>query len=396
MKGQERKRMLSLNKRIAGLQPSKSVTLMEKTKAMQRKDSSIINLTGGEPDFPTPMEICLEAARQMEQGFTHYTDGPGIPELREAIAKKLQVENQAPFTEKQVIVTPGAKFGVYLAVQAVLNPGDEAIWLTPGWVSYPSIIEASGGVPVAVHLKWEEDYRITYEALEEAVSEKTKMLIINYPNNPTGKVLSASDRDAIAKFMRQHPDLVLLSDEIYEKIIYPGYEAVSMASYPDLASRVIIINGFSKCSAMTGWRLGYLACCDEIYKVIMKLFQHTMSCTSGFLQKAAVLALDCREETERMRQEYEKRSRLLYEGINKLPHVEMLKPEGAFYAWVTFDLGKDSEEVCNLLLDEAKIAGVPGIAYGEEDKVCVRFSYAASEECLKQMLKNLEKLLRDF
>lgn len=388
--------MLHLNQKIAGLQPSKSVTLMEKTKAMQKTDPSIVNLTGGEPDFPTPERICKEVQRQLEAGFTHYTGGPGIPELREAIARKLQEENHAPYQASQVLVTPGAKFSVYLAVQAVLNPGDEAIWLTPGWVSYPSIIEASDGVPVAVHLKWDEDYRITMEALEAATTEKTRLLIINYPNNPTGKVLTEADREVLAAYMRKYPDVILLSDEIYEKIIYPGYEAVSMASYPDLADRVIIVNGFSKSSAMTGWRLGYLACSDEIFKVVMKLFQHTMSCTSGFLQKAAVVALDCKEETEQMRQEYEKRSQILYKGMKDIPHVEMLPPEGAFYAWVKFDLGLDSQQLCDMLLEKAKIAGVPGIAYGEEEKMCVRFSYAASEESLRQMLVNLKQLMEQM
>ena len=189
--------MLELNERIISLEPSKSVTLMEKTKKLQKIDSSIINLTGGEPDFDTPAPICEEAYRQMMAGYTHYIDGPGIAELRVALAEKLQEENKAPYKPEQVIITPGGKFAVYLAVQAVMNPGDEALWLTPGWVSYPSIIQASGGIPVAVHLKWDEDYRITYEALEAATTEKTKMMIINYPNNPTGKILSEEDRDAI-------------------------------------------------------------------------------------------------------------------------------------------------------------------------------------------------------
>lgn len=385
--------MLDLNRTIIGLEPSKSVTLMAKTKEMQKIDSSIVNLTGGEPDFDTPAPICEEAYRQMMAGYTHYIDGPGIMELREALAKKLQEENGAPFAANQVIVTPGAKFAVYLAVQAVMNPGDEAIWLTPGWVSYPSIIEASRGIPVAVHLKWDEEYRITYEALAAATTEKTKLLIINYPNNPTGKVLSEADREALARYMRDYPNVLLLSDEIYEHIIYDDHKAVSMASYPDLADRVIIVNGFSKSYAMTGWRLGYLACCDEIYKVAAKLFQHTMSCTSGFLQKAALVALKCNDEMEQMRQSYERRGQILYEGLNKLKDVEMKKPEGAFYAWVKFNLGMSSQETCDYLLEQAKISGVPGIAYGEEDKVCVRYSFAASEESLRQMIANLTNLL---
>lgn len=387
--------MIELNERISRLEPSKSVTLMEKTKKMQKVDSSIINLTGGEPDFDTPAPICEEAYRQMMAGYTHYIDGPGIAELRSGLEKKLREENKANYRAEQIIVTPGAKFAVYLAVQAVLNPGDEALWLTPGWVSYPSIIQASGGVPVAVHLKWEEEYRITYEALAAATTEKTKLLIINYPNNPTGKVLSVADREELARYMREYPHVMLLSDEIYEHIIYDGNEAVSMASYPDLAERVMIVNGFSKSYAMTGWRLGYLACSDAVYKVAAKLFQHTMSCTSGFLQKAAVVALECKEEMETMRQAYERRAHYMYEQLNRLKGVEMKKPEGAFYAWVKFDLGMDSQETCDYLLEQAKIAGVPGIAYGEEGQVCVRYSFAAKEQDLQQMIKNLKEFLGD-
>ncbi len=385
--------MLELNRTISGLTPSKSVTLMEKTKAMQKIDSSIINLTGGEPDFATPTPICEEAYRQMMAGYTHYIDGPGIMELRHALAEKLQSENGAFYTPEQIFVTPGGKFAVYLAVQSVMNPGDEAIWLTPGWVSYPSIIESSGGIPVAVHLKWDEDYRITYEALAEATTPKTKMLIINYPNNPTGKVLSEADREALLRYMRDYPNVILISDEIYEHIVYDDHQVVSMASYRDIADRVIVVNGFSKSYAMTGWRLGYMACSDEIFKVARKLFQHTMSCTSGFLQKAALVALECREEMEQMRRSYERRGQILYDGLNKLKGVEMKKPEGAFYAWVKFDLGMDSQKTCEYLLEQAKISGIPGIAYGEEDKVCVRYSFASAEESLVQMVKNLEKLL---
>lgn len=386
--------MGKFNTNIENLQPSKTVTLMSKIQEMQKTDDSLLNFTAGEPDFATPMKVCDEAYRQLKAGYTHYTPAAGLKELREAIAQKLQSENGAPFTADQILVTPGGKFAVYLAIQAILNPGDEAIWLTPGWVSYPSIIESGGGVPVAVHLKWDEGYAITEEALESAVSDRTKLLIINYPNNPTGKTLSPADREAVAAFMRRHPDVWLLSDEIYETIVYPGFEAVSMASCPDLAERVIIVNGFSKSSAMTGWRIGYLACCSELCRIVMKLFQHTMSCTSGFVQKAALVSMSCREEMEEMRLAYERRAKILYEGIKDLPHVGMQRPEGAFYAWVKFDLGMDEDTICSRLLDEAKIAGVPGYAYGEEEKTCVRFSFAASEEDIKEMLVRLEGWLK--
>ena len=387
---------MEFNERISSVEPSKSVTLLARTKELQKKDKSIINLTGGEPDFPTPMEICDEVSRQLAAGNTHYSDSRGNEELRIRIAKKLNEENHAPYTPEQILVTPGAKLAVYLAIRALINPGDEAIWLTPGWVSYPSIVEVSGGVPVAVHLKYEEDYRITEEALEKAASERTKLLIINYPNNPTGRILRESDLEAVSTFLRKHPDVYLLSDEIYEKLVYDDNSVVSMASLPEFFDRVIVVNGFSKCSAMTGWRLGYLACNSRLYQVILKLFQHSMSCTSGFLQKGALVAMDCAAQTEEMRQAYERRRNLLLDGMKDIPGIEFLPPSGAFYAWVKFDTDKSSGQLCTELLEKAKIAGVPGDAYGEEDVVCVRFSFAASEESLRQMLENLKEYAKNL
>lgn len=384
------------NQQICNVEPSKSVTLLARTKELQKTDKEIINLTGGEPDFPTPAPICDEVTRQLAAGNTHYTDSRGNEDLRIRIAVKLNEENDAPYTKDQILVTPGAKLAVYLAIRALINPGDEAIWLTPGWVSYPSIVEVSGGVPVAVHLKYEEDYRITAEALEAAASERTKLLILNYPNNPTGRILTDSDIEAVSAFLRNHPDVCVLSDEIYEKIIYDGRQTVSMASFPEFFDRVIVVNGFSKCSAMTGWRVGYLACNPQLYPVILKLFQHAMSCTSGFLQKGALVALDCKEDTERMRQAYERRRDLLVNGMRTIPGVDFVCPQGAFYAWVRFDTDLTSGELCDDLLERAKIAGVPGEAYGEEDAVCVRFSFAAADRDLQRMLENLRKYMESL
>lgn len=381
---------MEFNKQISNVEPSKSVTLLTKTKELQKSDPEILNLTGGEPDFPTPKAICDTVVAELAAGHTHYSDSRGDAQLRARIARKLQEENHAPFQPENILITPGAKYSVYLTIRALINPGDEAIWLTPGWVSYPSIVEASGGIPVAVHLKYEENYRITVEALEAAVSDKTKLLIINYPNNPTGQILTEADIQALTVFLRNHPDIYILSDEIYEKIIYDQKQIISLASIPEFFDRVVIVNGFSKCSAMTGWRLGYLACNPAMYQVVLKLFQHSISCTSSFLQKGALTAMDCVEETEQMRQAYEKRKNLLVKGIREIPGVELLTPAGAFYAWVKFDTDMDSETLCNDLLDKAKIAGVPGISYGEEDCVCIRFSFAASEDVLKTMLERLK------
>lgn len=383
--------MIELNAALDRVEPSRSVTLMAKIKKMQADDPAVLNLTGGEPDFDTPKAICDEVYRQMLAGNTHYGDSKGDPELRQAIADKLNTENQADYTADQILVTPGGKYAIYAAVQALVNPGDEVMWLTPGWVSYPAIVTLCGGTPVAVHLDYEQDYAITEAMLEAHTSDKTKAICINFPNNPTGKILSESDEKELKSWLRKHPDVFVISDEIYEKIIFDGRKVVSLAADPEFRDRVIIINGFSKCSAMTGWRLGYLACAPEIYKAALKIFQHSMSCTNSFIQKGAVVALNLPEETEKMRAAYEHRRNIVFDGLKEIPNVEFRLPEGAFYAWVKFDTEKSSEEVCDLLLEKAKIGGIPGVAYGEEGGCLVRFCYAKNDETLKDFTSRMQE-----
>lgn len=378
------------NEQIANLAPSKSILFMDKARQMQATDPTVVNLAGGEPDFDTPKPVSEEMLRWVKAGYTHYVPGPGLPELRQRIAHKLQVENGCMYTPEGILVTPGGKFAIYLTVRSLVNPGDEVLYLEPGWVSYPAIIEASGGVPVPVRLKFAEHFRISLDRLEAACTEQTKLLITNYPNNPTGRVLDQADAEVLREFLERHPDVMLLSDEIYERIVYTGYRNISMASYDDLRDRVITVNGFSKSAAMTGWRIGYLACSEEVCGVIYKLFQHTMSCVSGFIQKGAVAALECQSETEKMRRIYEMRRNLFIGGLNAIPGVTCSEPEGAFYAWVKFDLpGMDSEAVCNYLLEEAKVVGVPGDGYGTDD-CCVRFSYAAATDDLARAVIQIQ------
>ena len=238
--------MIQYNKEISQLQPSRSIAFMAQAKQMKATDPSIISLAGGEPYFDTPVKIREELKRQLDAGYTHYTVGPGLPELRNAIAEKLRNENGCAYTPDGVIVTPGGKFAIYMAVRSMVNPGDEVMYLEPGWVSYPSIIEASAAKPVPVRLTWEQDFRVTKEILDAHCSENTKMLIINYPNNPTGRCLSMPEALQIKAFLEAHPDVLLLTDEIYERILYKGHENVSMASFPEIADRVLTVNGFSK------------------------------------------------------------------------------------------------------------------------------------------------------
>ena len=386
--------MITYNNEISQLQPSRSIAFMAQAKQMKATDPSIISLAGGEPDFDTPVKIREEVKRQLDAGYTHYTVGPGLPELRAAIAKKLREENGCNYTPEGVIVTPGGKFAIYMAVRSMVNPGDEVMYLEPGWVSYPSIIEASAAVPVPVRLTWDQDFRVTREILENHCSYKTKMLIINYPNNPTGRCLSMPEALEIKAFMETHPDMLLLTDEIYERILYTGKENVSMASFPEVADRVLTVNGFSKSVAMTGWRVGYVAAEAKLAKIMYNLFQHTMTCVSGFIQKAAVTALDCGEEVEQMRQEYERRRDMFIGALNAIDGVSCMMPEGAFYAWVKFEIpGYDSEQICDYILKHARVVGVPGVAYGT-DEPCVRFSFAASWEELETAAKRIEDAMK--
>jgi len=387
---------MQYNKLIESLQPSRSIVFMGKAKQLQAQDKSVISLAGGEPDFDTPKAICEELNRQIEAGYTHYTVGPGLPELREKIAQKLNSENGCSYSPDGVIVTPGGKFAIYVAVRSMINPGDEVMYLEPGWVSYPSIIEASGGVVVPVRLRWDEDFAVTRAALEDKYTPKLKMLIINYPNNPTGRNLSRGEAEELRAFMLAHPDVLLLADEIYERIVFAGCENISMASYEDIADRVITINGFSKSVAMTGWRVGYLAADVKLQKVMYNLFQHTMTCVAGFIQKACVVGLDCGKEVEEMRLRYEQRRDMFITELNTIPGVSCRVPQGAFYAWVRFDVpGMDSEAICAHILERAKVVGVPGVAYGT-DECCVRFSFAASDEDLAEAARRIRIAMKEL
>lgn len=370
--------------------------MMSKAKAMKAKDPTIIDLAGGEPDFATPDKITMEAVRQLSAGFTHYTVGT-IPELKSAIAEKLSRENGCRYAPEGILVTPGAKYAIYLAVRALVNAGDEVLYLNPAWVSYGSIIEASGAVPVAVDLRHEDNYRITEALLEEKVTEKTKVILLNYPNNPTGRILHRDEFEVLRAFLNRHPGIYAVSDEVYERIRFDGKESISLASDPELLPRVITVNGFSKSVAMTGWRIGYLAAEPSVAAVINKLFQHTITTVSGFIQKAAVKAFECGPEIEQMRRRYAQRRDCFVGGLNRIPGVHCEMPEGAFYAWVRFDMpGMDGEAVSNFILEKAGVVGVPGEAYGEERGSFMRFSFAASDEALEQAVIKIERAMEEY
>lgn len=387
--------MTYFNREIEALMPSRSMVFMSRAAEMQKTDPSIINLAGGEPDFDTPFRIREEAKKYLDAGYTHYVSGAGLLELREKIAQKLMEDNQAGYSPDGIILTPGGKFAIYLAVRSLINEGDEVLYLEPGWVSYPSIIQASGGVPVPVRLSFQDSFCFTMEQLERKVTDRTRLMIINYPTNPTGKILTEEQCDILEEFLLRHPQIYLLSDEIYERIVYDGKKTISPASRPSIKDRVILVNGFSKSVAMTGWRTGYLAAEPKIAKVMMKLYQHTITGVCGFIQKACITALDCKEEIEAMRKKYEERREFFIGGLNKIEGVECFVPEGAFYAWVRFSLGDmTSQEACEEILLKAGVVGVPGDAYGC-DECCVRFSFASSDEDLKTALERIRIFMEE-
>ena len=375
-------------------------------KELKKTDPSIIDLSIGEPDFDTPRPVVDEAIKWLNAGFTHYTTGPGLPELREGIAAKLREDNGINADASEIIVTPSGKYGICIALQALLSPGDEAVVLAPYWVSYPALIESCGAKCVELELLPENDYRINEEGLRSVCSEKTRVIIINYPNNPTGMALTEPELCAIKKVMKDFPDITLISDEMYEKIMFDGKAMLSPASDPEIAGRVITSNGFSKCAAMTGWRIGYIHGCKEFVKVVTRYFGHTVSQTCGFIQKAALTALSCKEDMAKMNASFEERRNLFVDALNEIPGIHVRKPEGAFYAFAGFDdeLIKKlpgyvpgekeySSLVSEFLLRTAKVSTVPGIANGVTGSTYVRFCFAASKEDLLKAVEQIKNAL---
>ncbi len=370
-----------MNKRLNIIKPSASVALMARAKEMQAIDPSVISLAGGEPDFDTPKKITDAAIKALQNGDTHYRIGPGILELREAIEEKLKKENRIICNKDNIIVTPGGKNAVYLAINAIIEYGDEVVILDPAWVSYEPIVVAAGGKAVHIKLDYKENYKIHLSDLEEAVTSRTRLLIINYPNNPTGRILHEDEAEILEAFMLQNPKIYLLADEIYEKIVFDGKKSISMGSIASVADRVITVNGFSKSVAMTGWRMGYLASNKMVFETAYKLYQHSLTCMSGFLQQAAVQAFNCENEIDEMIRIYKKRRDIFCEILNSIPNVRCIAPEGTFYAWVRFSIDKmTSADIAGYLLKNAKVVGMPGDAYGEENFVCMRFSFANDTE----------------
>ncbi len=371
---------------------SPTVALNAKGIRMKEEGIDILSFAAGEPDFDTPDAVKTAAIEAIIHNETHYTSAAGILQLRRRIVRKLWEENRIRTDEDGIIVTPGAKPALYQAIMSFLEEGDECMVLTPAYPSYRSGILMAGADYVPVPLRLDDGFLVTRAMLEEKVSRRTKMLIVCNPCNPTGHVLTEKEICDIASFVLEH-DMILISDEIYEKLIYDGRKHISFASISEIRDRVITLNGLSKSSAMTGWRIGYSASSPELARVMLKLQQNTVNCTAAFTQWAAISAFDCREETEIMRVSYQERRNLICDRLNAIPAISCPRSEGAFYAFFHVNYhGMSAEILADYILEKASMLLVPGTAFGEGGEQCLRMSFAADKASLETAAERMAKL----
>jgi aspartate aminotransferase len=377
--------------RMSRVAESGTVKMANMERELKAKGVRIISFALGEPDFDTPRHIQDAAVEAMNKGFTHYTASKGIPELREAIAEKSKKENGLPCTADEVLVTP-TKLGIYEAIMAFIDSGDEVILPDPGWVSYVPMVNLAGGKAVNVKLDEKDDFRMTPEKVANAITPKTKMVVLNSPSNPTGTVMTEADFRGIADIARDK-DLLVLTDEIYEKLVYEG-KHVSIGALPGMYERTITLNGFSKSYAMTGWRIGWVVAPKALMKDIDKVQQHSLTCCVSFVQKGALAALKGPQKcVEDMKAEFHRRRDYVLGRIKDSKHFECRKPSGAFYVWPKYDVRKPSQELAEYLLDKAHVGMTPGSAFGEAGEGYIRISYANSMDNLKNGLDQIEEAM---
>jgi aspartate aminotransferase len=382
--------------RVAGIEESATYVVLEMVQALRAQGVSVLDLGGGEPDFATAGHIVAEAAAAMEEGFTHYSPSRGLPALREAIADKLRADNGIDVDPRtDVIVTPSAKHALFISLMTLLDTGDEILVPTPSWVSYASMAELLGARAVPVPLRGDEGFRVGYERLAPYVTDRTRAILVNTPNNPTGRALRADEAAELASFAIDH-DLVIVTDEIYEKIRYDGVPHVSLASLPGCAERTLTVNGFSKAYAMTGWRLGYVAGPTDIVAEMVKAQQHTVGCAGSFVQRGAIAALRSSQDfVHEMVEEYAARRRLVVDGLNALPGISCAPPDGSFYAFpdIRGTGVDDSAAFTAWLLREAGVAVTPGVAFGPGGEGHVRLSFATSQAVIGEALDRMAAAL---
>jgi aspartate aminotransferase len=394
--------MNRLSNRLEAIEESATLAMAQKAREFKSRGINVISLSLGEPDFKTPQHICEAAKKAIDEGkYFAYPPVAGYQDLREALAAKYQKENNVPYKAENIVVSNGAKQSIANTMIALLNPGDEVIVFSPYWVSYDALVRLAEATPVMVKGTLENDFKVTAEQLEAAITPKTKAIIFSSPCNPTGSVFSRKELEAIAQVVLKHSGLLVIADEIYEHINFTG-EQVSIASFPGMFERTITVNGFAKGFAMTGWRVGYIAAPKWIADGCNKVQGQVTSANCSIAQRAALTAItEDLGPTKKMVDEYRKRRDIVYKGLKEIPGVKTNFPEGAFYFFpdVSYYFGKsdgstvikNADDFCMYMLEHAHVSMVPGDAFG--DPSCVRLSYAASEKDLTDALRQIKETL---
>jgi aspartate aminotransferase len=384
---------MELAQRATILTPSLTLSIDSKAKAMKAEGIDVCGFGAGEPDFDTPEHIKAAAQAALESGFTKYTPSSGTPELRQAIADKFAADNKLAYKPSQIIVSNGAKHSCYNTILATCQPGDEVIIPAPYWLSYPDMVRLAGADPVFVQTKEENGWKMTAEEFQDAMTPRTKMVIINSPGNPTGSVYTRQELEGIVEVAADE-EIMILSDEIYEKLTYDDVEHVSVASLPGALDLTITVNGFSKAYAMTRWRLGYLGAPESVAKAIDAIQSHSTSNPCSFAQKGALAAIKGDQQlVSDMRDEFDLRRNYMVNRISAIPRVSVVKPQGAFYVLMNIGrLGLNSTNFADRLLSKHHVAVVPGVAFGND--ATIRLSYATSLDVIKKGLDRLEEFCK--
>ena len=388
---------MQLSQRILSIEASQSLVMAARAKAMQAAGVDVISMSLGEPDMDTPLHIRQAAQEAIDNHWSHYGAVAGITELREAVANYQNAlsGNAIPWIADDVIVSAGAKMAIYNAIQAVINPGDEVIIPMPSWVSYSEIVKLAQGVVVPVQTKFEDRYSLTPEQLRKAITTKTRMLILCSPNNPTGSVYSPAELEALANVLRDFPEVYILSDEIYNELIYNKF-SITLSYFSDLAERLILINGVSKAYAMTGYRIGWLMSKNKaLVSASIRLQGQVLSCATMVAQKAAQAAL-CGEQdcVADMRDVFAQRRKLICQLAAEIPGLKFNEPQGAFYLFPDVSKWGTGDEVSERLLEQAHVAVVSGSAFGCPSSI--RLSYAISEEQIRKAMTRIKNLLLEY
>ncbi|MFH1771368.1 MAG: pyridoxal phosphate-dependent aminotransferase [Candidatus Omnitrophota bacterium] len=383
---------MEVNLSVASLDPSATLAITSLTKKLKSQGQDVVNFAAGEPDFDTPDFIKNSGKAAIDEGFTKYTPSVGLIELRQAIAEKVGSENNISFDSNNVIVTTGAKYALFCAIFCLINPGEEVLLPSPYWVSYPQMVKLARGKLKVLPTLPDNNFKLTPGVLEKNITAKSKLLILNYPNNPTGSTLMEEDLKDICEIAKKH-NLYVLSDEIYEKLIYDGKKHTSFASLPGAKDFTVTVNGMSKSFSMTGWRIGYLAANEKLVNEISKIIDHTTSCACSIAQKAALCALKEGDSWQnKIKGIFQERRDLLYQGLSGINKLSPFKPEGTFYLFCDIrGTGLSSFDFCSQLLEKHMVSCIPADSFGAGG--FVRFSFAASLENIEKGIERIKKFI---